>query len=230
MGNSLPASGGGLGGASPPRSKRIDDAADRAPRLFRDSPKAAARPARRGAAGGVGHRQCRGMGHQRDDAAHRVDPAGRRLADARHPELGVARIRQPGRLLADGRSVRRFAHPGGAGDQRLGDRALRRDRPGRAQLGIHRPRLQPEEHAEGRRRARRHPQDQRGDPRGDRQEPARLARAGPHRDLGDPRPPRRGGLRLCLRLGARRRAHGAEDARRSRSSTCPTPRNATTSR
>ena len=38
------------------------------------------------------------------------------------------------------------------GDQRLGDRALWRDRRGRARapVGIHRPRLQPEEHAEGR--------------------------------------------------------------------------------
>ncbi len=33
-----------------------------------------------------------------------------------------------------------------------------------------------------------------GDPRGDRQEPARLARPRPDRDLGHPRPPRRGGL------------------------------------
>ena len=34
------------------------------------------------------------------DAAHRADAARRRLADARHPELGLARIRQPRRLLA----------------------------------------------------------------------------------------------------------------------------------
>ena len=34
------------------------------------------------------------------DAAHRADAAGRRLADAGRAELGVARIRQPGRLLA----------------------------------------------------------------------------------------------------------------------------------
>ena len=57
-----------------------------------------------------------------DDAAHRADPAGRRRADARHPELGLARIRQPGRVLAHARGVRRSAHPGRAGDQRLGDR------------------------------------------------------------------------------------------------------------
>ena len=54
----------------------------------------------------------------------------------------------------------------------------------------------------------------RGDPRSHRQEPARLARPRPDRDLGHPRPPRRGGLRLRLRLGARRPAGGAEDARR----------------
>ena len=73
-------------------------------------------------------------------------------------------------------------------------------------------------------------QDHRGDPRGDRASPARLARPRPDRDLGDARPPGRGRLRLRLRLGARRPAGGAEDARPSRSSTCPTRRNATTSR
>ena len=65
------------------------------------------------------------------------------------------------------------------------------------------------------RRARRHPQDFGRDPRGDRQKPARLARTGPDRNLGDARPPRRGRLRLCLRLGARRRAGGAENARQA---------------
>ena len=211
---------------------RSHDAADRTPRLFRDRRAQAVEAARRGAAGGLGHRQCRGMGPEGDDAAHRADPAGRRRADARHPELGLARIRQPGRVLAHARRVRRSAHPGRAGDQRLGDRPLRADRArrARAQLGVHRPRLQPEEHAEGRRRARRHPQDQRGDPRGDREKPARLARPRPDRDLGDPRPAGRGRLRLRLRLGARRRAGRAEDARRSRSSTSPTRRNATMSR
>ena len=48
-----------------------------------------------------------------------------------------------------------------------------------------------------------------------RQEPARLARPGTDRDLGDPRPPGRGRLRIRLRLGARRRAGRAEDARRA---------------
>jgi allantoinase len=35
------------------------------------------------------------MGHPEDDAAHRADPAGRRIADAGHSELGLARIWQP---------------------------------------------------------------------------------------------------------------------------------------
>ena len=56
------------------------------------------------------------------DAAHGADPAGRRRADARHPELGLARIRQPGRLLAHARGARRSAHPRRARRQRLGDR------------------------------------------------------------------------------------------------------------
>ena len=43
--------------------------------------------------------------------------------------------------------------------------------------------------------------------------PARLARARPDRDLGNARPAGGGRLRLCLRLGARRPAGRAEDAR-----------------
>src|SRR5882672_1379535 len=38
------------------------DAADRTPAVFRDQSTQAARVARWGASGGVGHRQCRGMG------------------------------------------------------------------------------------------------------------------------------------------------------------------------
>ena len=91
--------------------------------------------------------------------------------------------------------------------------ALRADRRGgsRPRLGIHRPRFHPEEHAENRRRAPRHPQNRGGDPRRRRPNPARLARAGADRDLGDARPAGRGGLRLRLRLGARRRAGLAQD-------------------
>ena len=91
---------------------------------------------------------------KRDDAAHGADPAGRRLADARHPELGVARIRQPRRLLAHARGVRRAV--GSAPCSRsTARRSPPMSRSPRAalepRLGIHRPRLHPEEHAEGRR-------------------------------------------------------------------------------
>ena len=48
-------------------------------------------------------------------------------------------------------------------------------RSARPRLGVHRPRLHAKEHAEGRRRARRHPQDRRGDPR---VSPARTRAAG----------------------------------------------------
>ena len=41
------------------------------------------------------------------DAAHRADTAGRRLANSRHSELGLARVRQPRRLLAHAEGVRR---------------------------------------------------------------------------------------------------------------------------
>ena len=102
-----------------------------------------------------------------------------------------------------------FAHPGRAGDQRLGDRALcrRSSRAARERNwefighGFSQKNMQKvaDERDDIRKTAR-------GDPRGDRQAPARLARPRPDRDLGDARPPRRGGLRLCLRLGARRPA------------------------
>ena len=113
----------------------------------------------RRAHGGVVHRQRRGMGHPVADAAHGADAAGRRRAVARHPELGLARIRQPRRLLAHAEGVRRVQGAGDARDQRLGDRRLSADRRGgeRAQMGVHRPRLHPAQHAEGGGRARRHP-------------------------------------------------------------------------
>ncbi len=78
-------------------------------------------------------------------------------------------------------------------------------------MGVHGPRLQPEEHAEGAGRARGYRQDPRGDPRLHRQAAARLARPRPHRDLGDARSPGGGGLRLRGRLGARRPAGAAQD-------------------
>ncbi len=122
--------------------------------------RAAAEAAERRPHGGVGHRQCRGMGRDAADAAHRADAAGRRLADARRAQLGLARIRQPRRLLALHQGVRRVRHSRRARHQRLGACRLSADRArrGRTQLGIHRPRLHPAQHAEGAGRARRYPQ------------------------------------------------------------------------
>ena len=110
-----------------------------------------------------------------------------------------------------------FQGAGDARDQRLGDRRLSADRRRgeRAQMGVHRPRLHPAQHAEGGGRARRHPPHPRGDRASLRQAAARLARPRPHRDLGDAGPAGGGRLRLCLRLGARRPAGVAEDARQA---------------
>ena len=74
--------------------------------------RAAAQTAERRPHGGVGDRQCRGMGRDAADAAHGAHAAGRRLADARRAELGLARIWQPGRLLALRQGVRRIRHSG----------------------------------------------------------------------------------------------------------------------
>ena len=177
----------------------------------------AAEAAGRGPHGGVVHRQRRGVGHSFADAAHRADAAGRRGALARHPELGLARVRQPRRLLAHAQGVRRVQGAGDARDQRLGHRGLSADRRGgeRTQVGVHRPRLHPAQHAEGGGRARRHPADARGHRAGLGQAAARLARAGSHGNLGDAGPAGGGRLRLCVRLGARRPAGVAEDARQA---------------
>src|SRR4051812_25620908 len=88
-------------GLEPSLPPARSDAAERAPALFADRAAAEAATARRRAGGGLGHRQRRGVEREGADAAHGADAAGRRLADARHPELGVARVRQPGRHLAD---------------------------------------------------------------------------------------------------------------------------------
>ena len=99
------------------------------------------------------------------DAAHRAHPAGRWLADAGRAELGLARIWKSGRLLALRRGVRQARDSGSAGDQRLGACGLSADRArgGRAQVGVHRPRLHPAQHADGEERTGRHPQNPRRD-------------------------------------------------------------------
>ena len=110
-----------------------------------------------------------------------------------------------------------FAHSRRAGDQRLRHRGVSADRQGRdrAQVGVHRPRLHPAQHAEGAGREGRHPHDHGGDQEGDRQAAARLARPGPHRDLADAGPAQGGRLRLRRRLGAGRPAGVAEDPRQA---------------
>src|SRR5579862_9883547 len=90
------------------RSRNVDEfpeacgrhAAERPPLLHPHHRAQAAQAAERRAHGGVDHHQCRGVGSDPDDAAYRADATGRRLADARYSELVLARIRQPGRLLA----------------------------------------------------------------------------------------------------------------------------------
>ncbi len=215
--------------------RRPAHAADRAYQLRADRGTKTADPAGWRAHGGLGDRQCRGVGPGGADAAHRAHPAGGRLAEPRHPQLGVARIRQPGRVLALRRGVRRIVDPRFAVHQRrCGDRLPANRRGGaRPRLGVHRPRLHPAQHAEGRGRAPGHPPDDRGDRGVHRKAAARLARPRADRDLGDPRHPGRGGLRIRRRLGARRRAGDAQDARRADRqhplySTSPIPRNATT--
>ena len=156
--------------------------------LFADHRARAAQIAERRPHGGVGHRQCRGMGRDAADAAHGADAAGRRLADARRAELGLARIRQPGRLLALRQSVRRVQNSRRDRHQRFGARRLSGDRArrGRAQMGVHGSRFYPAQHAEGAGRARRYPQNPRGDLA---RPPARRRAAGSA--PGSPKPGRR---------------------------------------
>jgi hypothetical protein len=78
-------------------------------------------------------------------------------------------------------------------------------------------------------RARGHPQDQGRDPCLHGPRSARLARTGTDGNLGDAGHPGRGRLRLCLRLGAGRRAGRAEDAHEADRERARTRRNATTS-
>ncbi len=140
-------------------------AADRTHCVFADRRTRAAETAGGGSHGGVVHRQRGGVGHPVADAAHGAHATCRWCALARHSELGLARIRQPRRLLAHAEGIRRIPRAGDARDQRLGDCRLSADRRGRecAQMGVHRSRLHPAQHAEGRGRARRHPPHARSD-------------------------------------------------------------------
>src|SRR5258708_3595168 len=83
-------------------------AADRPHRLFGDYRAPGAETSRRRPHGDLGDRQRRGMGPQGHHAAHGADATCRRRADARYPQLVLARIRQSRRLLAFHQSVRRI--------------------------------------------------------------------------------------------------------------------------
>src|ERR1041385_1432896 len=74
--------------------------AERPPRLFPHHKTQAAEAPEGRAHGGMDDYQRRGMGPDTDHAAHGAPAARRWLADARHPQLVLARIRQSCRLLA----------------------------------------------------------------------------------------------------------------------------------
>lgn len=117
-----------------------------------------------------------------------LSPCGWRSALAGRTELGLARVRQPRRILADATGDRPARDPRGPRCQRLRDLRLPADYRGRspAPVGVHGPRLHTEEHAEGARRAARYPAHPRRDHRRCGQAAPRLARPRSHRDLGDP--------------------------------------------
>ena len=154
-------------------------------------------------------------------------PAGAR--QCRHSELGLARIRQPRRLLALRRSLRCTLHPGSAGDQRLGACSLSGDRArgARSRLGVHGARLHSTQHAEGGGRARRYSQDARGHRPGYRQAAARLAVP----DCGDLGTPDLLVEKATITspIGCSTISRSGSRPEASRSSTCPTRRNATMS-
>src|SRR5262249_6027438 len=100
--------------AAPKIRRKTEAAAQQPDRLFADRRSRAAEVARRRPHGCLGGHQCRGMGFDPTDAAHRDNAAGGRFADAGRAELGLARIRQPRRLLALCRTVRPIRHSGGA--------------------------------------------------------------------------------------------------------------------
>ena len=194
------------------------DAAGRPHRLFAHHRAAAAQAARRRPHGGLGRSSTSRSGTPTQPMPRTVltPPAG----GSPMPDVPNWAWHEYGNRVGFWRFVKvfdEFAIPGVICDQRLGDCRLSADRArrGRAQLGVHRPRLHPAQHAEGAGRARRHPQGPRGDHQGNRQAAARLARARPHRDLGNARSPGRGRLRLRRRLGARRSAGLAQDPRQA---------------
>src|SRR6185369_177927 len=90
----------------------------RALRLFADRGPAPLETAARSAHRRVDHRQHRRVGHREADAARRPLGSAGRDDRARRAELGVARLRDARRLLADAGGAREAKDPCDDGDQR----------------------------------------------------------------------------------------------------------------
>src|SRR5258706_254457 len=132
--------------------------------LFRHRRPTEARASRRRARRGVDHRQRRGMVDRARDAAHRASSSVRSAPSSRSAQLGVARVRNAGGLLAVSRCLEQVQHQGDAGDQWLGHQVLsaRGGSGAEGGLGIHGARLHPAADASRREPAR---GDRRHDPR-----------------------------------------------------------------
>src|SRR5512134_3636166 len=96
------------------------DIAARAGPVLRHRRPPAPRAAGRRAPGGVDHRQRRGVVDRAADAADRAPPSARAAAPSRLAELGLARVRDAGWVLAFCRSPEELRHQGHACHQRLG--------------------------------------------------------------------------------------------------------------
>src|SRR6266850_6055460 len=114
----------------------------RAFRLFPDRGPAPMEAPAGGAHRGVDHRERGRVGHREADAPRRALGASGRHDRARRAQLGVARLRDARRLLADARRAREAEDPRDDGDQRERVPRLRARRPRdeRCRLGVHGPR------------------------------------------------------------------------------------------
>ena len=145
----------------------------------------------------------RGLGHRAADGAPGAAGADRSPAAARRGELGLARIRHAGRLLALLRALRAARHPPDARRQcaRLRGLSARRREARDARLGVHGPRLRAEADPQGRGPGRHDRQVDGHDREIHRQAAGRLARPRPDPDHGDPGAARRGRRQIHRRLG-----------------------------
>src|SRR5438067_4984322 len=137
------------------------DAAEGPHCLFRDRRPAAAQAAGRCARRSLDHRQRRRVVHRAQHAAHGAAASLWTSTAARPAELGVARVRHAGRILALPRSLEKARTECDAGDQRLGDQVLSARRAGGegCGLGVHGAWLDPAADASCRGPARRHSRD-----------------------------------------------------------------------